>query len=449
MATLPLLNLPQASLSFSSINEAQQDLLVAIYVGAFNRAPEYEGLRYWAASLGQRLVNNETQYDALKAIGQEMYAAGANNGEGGTGVGTAEFVRLAYENSLGRSAGQAEIDYWANQIDSGTINRGTFITPFLDEALKNGGDSEFLQARVGVAEFMAQGHVSGSGAPGLNVEVLKNSIAAVKDEASALAAINQINNQYGSAPVTDSGIQYESRKGVVDIHLLKPDARPVVIENFDTNLDQFGMSADLKAVVGSLKYTGEPDSIAELQTPEYFTGVAGQAALLRSSQQLVIDLNGNGLYDTESDITISLPGVFQLEDWNFMGSDNADQPAQAGGTSQARTLPSTTDVTDVHVLAPGDGNLLVRDFEVSKDRFSMSAELKAVISTFTYVGEPDNQEELHTSEYFTGIAGQAALLRDSQLLVIDVDGNGLYQVEHDISISMPGVFQLESYNFFA
>ncbi|MCQ4322419.1 hypothetical protein [Stutzerimonas stutzeri] len=93
--------------------------------------------------------------------------------------------------------------------------------------------------------------------------------------------------------------------------------------------------------------------------------------------------------------------------------------------------------------------MLVEDFEASLDRFAMSAELKALIGQFTYVGEPDNQEELHTPEYFTGVAGQAALLRDAQLLVVDVDGDGRYLTANDLSISLPGVFQLEDWNFIA
>jgi len=447
MATPISLNLPQAPLSFANVSEAQQELLVAIYVGAFNRAPEYEGLLYWAAQLGTRIAYNESQYDALKAIGREMYAAGASNGEGGTQVDTTEFVRLAYQNSLGRNAASEEIAYWANEIDSGKTSRGEFITPFLDEALKQSGDSEFLQARVGVAQYMAQQHVSGPNAPGLDAKVLSDSIATVKDEASALAAIDQIAIKYGTVS-DDTNTSFESNHGEVDVHLLPATPQQIIIDNFERNLDQFGLSSKLAAQIGSLSYVGEPDTLEELHTPEYFTGVAGQVALIRDYQLLVIDLNGDGRYEASDDLSVSLPGVFQLEHWNFVGSDEAG-PTQSGTAEQAGLLPSTPNTEDVHTLSLGDGNLLVKNFETSLDRFAMSADLKALIGKFTYTGEPDNQEELHSPEYFTGIAGQAALLRDSQLLVIDVDGDGTYNAVNDITISLPGVFQLEDWNFIA
>lgn len=437
------LNLPQSPLAFNGINEDQRELLVAIYVGAFNRAPEYEGLQFWATQLSQRLANNEAQYDALKALGKSMYAAGATNGEGGTQTSTSEFVTLAYQNSLGRSAGSSEISYWAGRIDSGDIDRGVFIIHFLDEALKNSGDSQFLQARVRVAEFMAQEHVSGPGMRGLDEAVLRASIETVSDETSASAAISEILAGYGAAPDTALPREpFTSRQGEVDVHLLSPEDRGVTIVNFERNFDQFGMSDALKAKIGSIQYLGEPHSIEALHSGEYFTGVAGQAALLRNEQLLVIDLDGDGRYDSNLDISVNLPSVFQLEDWNFFSSNN-----EKG--EPPRELHSTPGVEDVHTLTSTDRFLLIKNFDVYKDKFALSADLKAAIGSIGYTGEPTTLDVLQSPDYFSGKKGQAALLRDSKLLIVDLDGNGDYDSSVDITISLPGVFQLEDWNFIA
>ena len=38
------------------VSQSQLDFLVAVYVGAFTRAPEYEGLKYWGGYLARELA---------------------------------------------------------------------------------------------------------------------------------------------------------------------------------------------------------------------------------------------------------------------------------------------------------------------------------------------------------------------------------------------------------
>lgn len=47
---------------------------------------------------------------------------------------------------------------------------------------------------------------------------------------------------------------------------------------------------------------------------EYFTGVAGHAALGRASRELIVDVNGDRQYGA----AITLPGGYQLEDFNLI-----------------------------------------------------------------------------------------------------------------------------------
>ena len=63
-------------------------------------------------------------------------------------------------------------------------------------------------------------------------------------------------------------------------------------------------------------YRGEADDYAGLLKDE-FDGTPGQAAMVRSTQELVIDVNGDNQI-TGADIVISMPGVWQLEDYYFI-----------------------------------------------------------------------------------------------------------------------------------
>lgn len=103
-------------------------------------------------------------------------------------------MTYAYQNSLGRAPDAGGYTFWLDALQSGSISKGDFLSTFLGAALQSAGDSDYLAARIAVAEFAAQENVSGAKAPGIDLHGI---IQSVTDSTSALAAIESIQSQYG------------------------------------------------------------------------------------------------------------------------------------------------------------------------------------------------------------------------------------------------------------
>lgn len=198
---------PEAFLPLSGLNDDQKDFLVSIYVAAFNRAPEYEGLKFWAGDMEKAMQSGYSEQDAFFFIGNAMYDAGERNGEGGTDLPNASYVNYAYNNALGRDADAIGYDFWLKELNSGAVERGDFLTVFLTGVEDGQRDALFLEARVAVASHAAQEHVSGNGAPGIDAREI---MVGVVDSETALAKIAQIQDQFGVADIAMSGISPES-----------------------------------------------------------------------------------------------------------------------------------------------------------------------------------------------------------------------------------------------
>jgi hypothetical protein len=197
-ATVPGLTTtyPDSGLHVAGITSAQQDFVVALYDSSFSRAPEYNGLIYWANKLNVELGYGTDQTTAYAVISKQMYSDGKGNGEAGTNLGNSDYVNFAYQNILGRGGDAAGVSYWNDKLATGAVDRGTFVAKFVGDAINNAGDSDFLQARIAVSKYAAQAHVSGPGAPGIDLHAV---IQNVTDATSANAAIAAIIQKYGTA----------------------------------------------------------------------------------------------------------------------------------------------------------------------------------------------------------------------------------------------------------
>lgn len=198
---------PDSGLHMPGVTDAQQDFVVAMYAAAFNRAPEYNGLKYWTNKLSIELGYGTAQSTAYKVISTQMYSDGKGNGEGGTSLGDAAYVNYAYQNILGRNGEAAGVQYWNTQLATGSVDRGSFVATFVGDALGNAGDGDFLQARIAVSKFAAQQHVSGPTAPGIDLHAV---IQNVTNATTANAAINAIIQKYGNAPASTTSFELAS-----------------------------------------------------------------------------------------------------------------------------------------------------------------------------------------------------------------------------------------------
>ncbi|MBU4612637.1 DUF4214 domain-containing protein [Achromobacter sp. GG226] len=182
---------PALDLALPGVTDAQTEFLIGIYVAAFNRAPEHEGLKYWAGDLARHLSNGMSEQDAMKEMAKGMYFSGAQNGESGTGLGHAAYVHFVYDTVLGRAPDAAGARYWTDKLYDGA-NRSEFLAVFLNSALSAAGDGDYVKGRIAVAEFLAQAHVSGPG----KVIDLVGILNYIETKGDAYIAIQLLKSQY-------------------------------------------------------------------------------------------------------------------------------------------------------------------------------------------------------------------------------------------------------------
>lgn len=166
-----------------------QEFAVGLYIAAFGRAGEHDGVEYWMDVLNAKIAGGLDTGAALQSLAGDMYYAGWLNGEGGTDiVDTTAYVEFVYQNVLGRAPDAGGLEYWVQEIQSGAIPREKFLADFLYSALQAQGDSAYLEARIDVATYVARESVSG---PGKSID-LAGVLVDVKDAASADARIEAI-----------------------------------------------------------------------------------------------------------------------------------------------------------------------------------------------------------------------------------------------------------------
>jgi len=83
--------------------------IVALYLAAFGRAPDAAGLQYWKGELQKGLSLDEIS----RALGQSQEFASSSS------ASTTEFLSQIYQNTLGRPADAAGLQYWTEQLTHG------------------------------------------------------------------------------------------------------------------------------------------------------------------------------------------------------------------------------------------------------------------------------------------------------------------------------------------
>lgn len=351
--TVPVeINYPKATLDLHGISESNASFLAALYVGAFNRAPENGGMNYWINELSTLLKSGLSEQQAYQALGQSLYQAGTVNGEGGTSLSNDNFIKYAYENSLGREPDSGGFAYWQTQLASGAIQRSDFLKTFLSAALEGDVDGAYLQARVAVAKFVAQENVSGDKSPGVN---LKTILSTVKDEATAKTAIAGIEATYGKLTLGTAGVDHITLNGSPSNYDLKID------DNYITYT-----SGGVKQVligVERLDFTDGTHLAVDL------SGNAGQAyRLYNAAFDRAPDKGGLGYWIDAADKGMSLGnmaasfttssefiGLYgathtHSEFLNKLYTNVLDRPADAGGLSYWQNQLDTGAMTESQVL---------------------------------------------------------------------------------------------------
>ena len=143
------LALPDLDLPFLTAEDVHW--LLAVYVAAFERAPDPDGLRYWAEQMQTALANDADRVEALRTLAGHIDWAGQQSRELSGDLPPEQYVAQLYQQVLGREADGSGLQYWTDGLISGDIPRGHLLANFLYSALHGTGDAGYLQARIAVA----------------------------------------------------------------------------------------------------------------------------------------------------------------------------------------------------------------------------------------------------------------------------------------------------------
>ncbi|WP_297840720.1 DUF4214 domain-containing protein, partial [Pseudomonas sp.] len=113
-----------------------------LYTAFFNRAPDAGGLAYWVDQLGSGVITlNQIAQNWMESQPEaQIYYP--------TGQTTAIFIQQIYTNVLNRTADTAGLDYWTTQLNSGAVDRETFVAAVINGAKANTSDQGLLDAAL-------------------------------------------------------------------------------------------------------------------------------------------------------------------------------------------------------------------------------------------------------------------------------------------------------------
>jgi hypothetical protein len=104
----------------TTLSEAEFSTFIEMYIAYFNRAPDAEGLFFWANAL-----SNGTPLETIAGLffdqdeTRSIYGEEIKDLQG--------FAQQVYQNVLGREFDQAGLDFWVSVLQSGAVALPTFM----------------------------------------------------------------------------------------------------------------------------------------------------------------------------------------------------------------------------------------------------------------------------------------------------------------------------------
>ncbi|MBD3820808.1 MAG: DUF4214 domain-containing protein, partial [Thiotrichales bacterium] len=137
-----------------ALTTQQQSDLISVYIAAFDRAPDADGLDFWANSIINGV--NPTVTDVANAIfnDQSIAEVNANYSDALTNE---QFVTKIYQNVFNREPDAEGLAFWAGAMNSGINSRGETVVEMF-KSLSNPGseaDKALFDNKVAVGEYFA------------------------------------------------------------------------------------------------------------------------------------------------------------------------------------------------------------------------------------------------------------------------------------------------------
>jgi hypothetical protein len=108
-------------------NIVSDDEVVKLYIATFDRIPDIDGLDYWVNDSGL----------TIESIAQSFFDQPETQSKYPDTLSTDEFVKAVYNNLFGRDPDSNGLNYWVQELDSGSISKDDFILAVTNGALDN------------------------------------------------------------------------------------------------------------------------------------------------------------------------------------------------------------------------------------------------------------------------------------------------------------------------
>lgn len=113
--------------------------LIKLYVSAFDRAPDFDGLEFWSNAL------KDGALDTVVDVANDMFTLEEVKAIYPDALTNMDFVSLIYQNVLGRQADQEGLEFWTAAMNEGGLSRGELVVSMFDAISSyNGTDPEGL-----------------------------------------------------------------------------------------------------------------------------------------------------------------------------------------------------------------------------------------------------------------------------------------------------------------
>ncbi len=161
----------------AQLSHDQLSDLIAVYVAAFNRAPDALGLAFW----GGRLADGMSLSDIARSFFTQPEAVALY----GPALNTHDLVASVYANVLGRWPDTGGLAYWNDELERGELDRDDFLLALINGAQAtpaSAGDAQLLANKEAVGAYFAL-------TQGLsNVAAARAVMAGVDESAASVAA---------------------------------------------------------------------------------------------------------------------------------------------------------------------------------------------------------------------------------------------------------------------
>ncbi|MBM3589226.1 MAG: DUF4214 domain-containing protein [Alphaproteobacteria bacterium] len=171
-----------------ALTSAQKGSLVELYIASFNRAPDAIGLNYW----GGRLYDGMS----LAEIARSFFVQSETVAAYPSSMSNQTFVTTVYNNVLSRAPDTEGLNYWAREIDTGSISRDVFLLAIINGAKASSGsatDRQTLANKVAVGNHFAFDEGLNNTTWGIDV------MDSVTHLASTVTAANALTDRYSDA----------------------------------------------------------------------------------------------------------------------------------------------------------------------------------------------------------------------------------------------------------